>query len=105
MKSWALPGKDVRSGSRILPIVEQTHAPLWPRLRPRLLREFADSLGATMKNMFSLVSFVVGILSFVIGFGNLLFLTQSLSSTLAGLAAIGLGGACLWLAMETVASS
>ena len=58
-----------------------------------------------MKNMFSLVSFVVGILSLVIGMGNLLFLTQGLSSTLAGLAAIGLGGTCLWLATETVASS
>lgn len=58
-----------------------------------------------MKNMFSLVSFVVGILSLVIGMGNLLFLTQSLSSTVAGFAAIGLGGACLWLATETVATS
>lgn len=58
-----------------------------------------------MKNVFSLVSFVVGVLSLVIGLGNLMFLTQSVPSTLAGLVAIGLGGACLWLATETVASS
>lgn len=58
-----------------------------------------------MKNMFSLVSFVVGILSMVIGVGNLLFLTPGISSTVAGVVAIGLGGACLWLATETVASS
>lgn len=58
-----------------------------------------------MKNMFSLVSFVVGVLSLVIGAGNLLFLTQGLTSTLAGVVAIVLGGACLWLATETVASS
>lgn len=58
-----------------------------------------------MKNMFSLVSFVVGILSLVIGAGNLLFLAQGVSSTLAGLVAIGLGGACLWLSTETAVSS
>lgn len=58
-----------------------------------------------MKNMRSWVSFLVGILWLVIGIGNLVFLPQSLTSTMAGPVAIGLGIACLWLATETVVSS
>jgi len=56
-----------------------------------------------MKIMFSLVSFVVGILSLVIGLGNLAFLGQTLSATLVGLGVMGLGCGCIWVSMQTLA--
>ncbi|NCN72278.1 MAG: hypothetical protein GW907_14305 [Betaproteobacteria bacterium] len=56
-----------------------------------------------MKIMFSLVSFVVGFLSLVIGLGNLAFLSQTLSATLVGLGAMGLGCSCIWVSMQTLA--
>lgn len=57
-----------------------------------------------MKTLFSLVNFVVGILSLLIGFGNFLFLAHNPSSATVGLVAMVVGATCLWLASESIFS-
>ncbi|PIY29030.1 MAG: hypothetical protein CO105_00380 [Comamonadaceae bacterium CG_4_9_14_3_um_filter_60_33] len=51
-----------------------------------------------MKTFFSLVNFVIGILALLIGFGNLLFLSNNPTGAAAGAAATVVGVAFLWVA-------
>ncbi|MDD2918550.1 hypothetical protein [Rhodoferax sp.] len=57
-----------------------------------------------MKTFFSLVSFVVGILVLLIGFGNLLFLTHNPANAAAGGVVTVVGLTFLWLATEAMFS-
>ena len=58
-----------------------------------------------MKTFFSLVNFVVGILSLLIGFGNFLFLANNPAGAVAGVVAMVVGVTFLWLATEAMFSS
>jgi hypothetical protein len=58
-----------------------------------------------MKTFFSLVNFVVGILSLLIGFGNLLFLANNPSGAVAGAVAMVVGATLVFLATGAMLSS
>lgn len=58
-----------------------------------------------MKTFFSLVNFVVGILSLLIGVGNFLFLTNNPSGIVAGGVAVVVGTSFLWLATTALFSN
>jgi len=54
-----------------------------------------------MRNLFGLINFVVGILSLLIGHGIFVSLAQHPQNTGAGIFAVCIGAACLWLAKES----
>lgn len=58
-----------------------------------------------MKTFFSLVNFVIGILSLLIGLGNLLFLANNPTGAVAGVVAMVVGATFLWLATGAMFSS
>lgn len=58
-----------------------------------------------MKTFFSLVNFVVGILSLLIGVGNFLFLANNPAGAVAGVVAMVVGATFLWLATAAMLSS
>jgi len=58
-----------------------------------------------MKIFFSLVNFVVGVLSLLIGLGNFLFLANNPSGAVAGVVALVVGATFLWLATAAMFSS
>jgi hypothetical protein len=53
-----------------------------------------------MKTTFGLINFVIGILSLLVGVGNIEFMSQSPASALAGVVALCIGAVCLWMAVE-----
>lgn len=58
-----------------------------------------------MKTFFSLVNFLVGILSLLIGLGNLLFLANNPTGAVAGGVAMVVGATFLWLATAAMLSN
>ncbi|MDP2677271.1 MAG: hypothetical protein Q8O85_00930 [Rhodoferax sp.] len=58
-----------------------------------------------MKTFFSLVNFVVGVLSLLIGLGNFLFITNNPAGAIAGAVAMVVGATFIWLATAAMISS
>ncbi len=58
-----------------------------------------------MKIFFSLVNFVIGVMSLLIGLGNLFFLGNNPTSAVAGVVAIVVGATFLWLATQAMFSN
>lgn len=58
-----------------------------------------------MKTFFSLVNFVVGLLSLLMGVGNVLFHSNNPTGAVAGWVAILVGATFLWLATQAMFSS
>ena len=58
-----------------------------------------------MKTLFSLVNFVVGLLSLLMGAGNVLFHSNNPTGAVAGWVAILVGATFLWLATQAMLSS
>lgn len=57
-----------------------------------------------MKIFFSLVNFVVGVISLLIGLGNLFFLGNNPTGAVAGVVAMVVGATFLWLATTAMLS-
>ncbi|MEY4099712.1 MAG: hypothetical protein RL300_883 [Pseudomonadota bacterium] len=57
-----------------------------------------------MKIFFSLVNFVVGVISLLIGLGNLFFLANNPTGAVAGVMAMVVGVTFLWLATQAMFS-
>ncbi|HEX5698079.1 MAG TPA: hypothetical protein VFX90_05465 [Rhodoferax sp.] len=57
-----------------------------------------------MKTLFSLVNFVIGLLSVLIGVGNVLFQSYNPAGAVAGSVAIVVGATFLWLATQAMLS-
>ncbi len=55
-----------------------------------------------MKNFFSIVNLVIGVLAFLIGFALLRGFSQDFGYAGAGFLAVAISVACLWLAKESV---
>lgn len=53
-----------------------------------------------MKTTFGLVNFVIGILSLLVGVGNIEFMSKNPASAIAGVVALVIGAVCLWMAVE-----
>jgi hypothetical protein len=53
-----------------------------------------------MKTAFGLINFVIGILSLLVGVGNIEFMAKNPSSAMAGVVALVVGAVCLWMAIE-----
>ena len=73
-------------------------------LARRLLLMSIQLSGAFMKTLFSLVNFVVGLLSVLIGVGNVLFQANNPAGAVAGSVAIVVGATFLWLATQAMLS-
>ncbi len=58
-----------------------------------------------MKIFFSLVNFVVGVMSLLIGLGNLFFLANNPTGAVAGVMAMAVGATFLWLASQAMFSN
>ena len=58
-----------------------------------------------MKIFFSLVNFVVGVISLLIGLGNLFFLANNPTGAVAGVMAMVVGATLLWLATQAMFSN
>jgi uncharacterized membrane protein YkgB len=58
-----------------------------------------------MKIFFSLVNFVVGVISLLIGLGNLFFLANNPNGAVAGVMAMVVGVTFLWLATQAMFSN
>ena len=56
-----------------------------------------------MKNIFSLINFVIGLLALLVSFGIVRDASHRLAYAGAGLFAFAIAAACLWLAKETLA--
>ena len=54
-----------------------------------------------MKNIFSLINFVIGLLALLVSVGILRDASHRLAYAGAGLFAVAIAAACLWLAKET----
>lgn len=57
-----------------------------------------------MKTLFSLVNFVIGLLSVLIGVGNVLFQSYNPAGAVTGSVAIVVGATFLWLATQAMFS-
>jgi uncharacterized membrane protein YvlD (DUF360 family) len=56
-----------------------------------------------MKNIFSLINFVIGLLALLVSIGIVRDASHRLAYAGAGLFAFAIAAACLWLAKETLA--
>ena len=56
-----------------------------------------------MKNIFSLINFVIGLLALLVSIGIVRDASHRLAYASAGLFAFAIAAACLWLAKETLA--
>jgi uncharacterized membrane protein YvlD (DUF360 family) len=53
-----------------------------------------------MKTFFNLVNFVVGVLSLLVGMGNFLVVPLNPANVAAGIFALTISAACLWLTQQ-----